>query len=77
VEAARASLPPGDIEITPLLHDGSNTIEIDYQPSPRNALIGAAVHGDKREAYLRGRKKELVPAGLQGPVSVEELVPAT
>ena len=76
-DAGRASLPPGDLDITPFLHVGSNAIEIDYQPAPRNALIGAAINGDKRRAYMRSRKKELVPAGLQGPISVSELIPST
>lgn len=71
-KAGSASIPPGDVDVTPYLHDGANLIEILYRPSPRNAQIGLALKGDKSVAYLKRRSQSLVPAGLPGPISLAE-----
>lgn len=74
-DAGIASIPPGDVDITPFIHDGSNSIEITYRQSPRNVQIGLALKGDKSVRYLKKRNKAMVPAGLIGPISIVEAAP--
>ncbi|NGY05585.1 glycosyl hydrolase [Solimonas terrae] len=70
--AGSASIPPGDVDITALVREGSNQIEILYQAMPRNNLIGRALDGDKRLAQWKGRADSTIPVGIGGPVSVFE-----
>ncbi|MEK1939847.1 MAG: glycosyl hydrolase [Pseudomonas sp.] len=72
-EAGRASLPPWRVDVTALLVDGQNTLEIDYQPTLRNALIGRALGGDKRLAHFKSRADALVPEGLSGPIRLYQM----
>lgn len=67
------SVPPGEIDVTGLLHPGANRIEIVYRAPIRNALIGAAAGGDARLRQFKGRTHALVPAGLRGSIALVTL----
>lgn len=71
-DAGRASLPPGELDVSGLLKPGVNRIEIVYRPTLRNWMIGRAAEGDKRAAAFRSRTEALTPAGLQQPISIVE-----
>jgi hypothetical protein len=75
-DAGSASLPPGRVDITAMVHPGNNRVDIRYVPSQRNGFVGKALAGDKR--YLRFKAEKpgaIVSAGLLTPVVVRAVRP--
>lgn len=57
-------------DITKFLKAGTNTIEIRVTPGQLNAFIGKAQKGDNRYRQFKGKKDQLMSAGLIGPVVI-------
>jgi hypothetical protein len=61
---------PYEFEITGLLQQGENSIEIKITPTLRNNFIYEAGLGNPKYAQHKGQQNSLMPAGLIGPVTV-------
>lgn len=57
--------PPYELDITPLVHCGSNEIKVELIGSLRNRLVG---YGHEDSRWRGHRKKPLKPCGLVGPI---------
>ena len=64
--------PPYRLEVTPYLLPGDNTLELWVEPALRNSLVGMAQKG--HPGYASYLHLPLLPAGLQGPVRLIELL---
>lgn len=64
---------PYSLDITSLLKQGTNAIEILVTPTSRNEFIGEAIKGNAQYAQFRRKEKTLMPAGLIGPVVLKTL----
>jgi hypothetical protein len=58
---------PFQLDITGLLRQGKNSIEIKIIPSQRNEFIHEGISGNKKYAQFKGKGNTLMPAGLMGP----------
>src|SRR3569623_598819 len=73
-EAGSASLPPGRMDITRLIHPGQNEIVLRYRASTRNAIVGNALAGDPNYArFDKAPPGAIVAAGLLTPISLYEM----
>jgi hypothetical protein len=72
-EIARASLPPFLIDISAALSSGENIIEIEVLAPLRNHFVGRALAADERYSHMTGYERQLVAAGLIGPVRIVEV----
>jgi hypothetical protein len=61
-------MPPWRVEVTSLLVIGENVVEVEYQPSLRNSLIGQGIAGNPLLRHFKNRREALVPSGLLGPI---------
>lgn len=69
VDAGAALVPPFELDVTGMLVDGDNELEVTVIPPLRNRLVGHGLAG--AEEYPQYAKEEtLVPVGLRGPVEV-------
>lgn len=69
-EAGDLLLPPWEADVTDLLRDGANEIELALTPPLRNRLIGKALSGDPRYGHFGGTGESLVRAGVHGPLAL-------
>jgi hypothetical protein len=61
---------PYELNITSLVKEGENKIEIEITPTLRNRLIGYGKHGGK-DWINHKNKKEFMPSGLIGPIIIK------
>jgi hypothetical protein len=61
---------PYIVDITDLITQGANTIEIRVTPSALNSYIGKADAGDSRYKQFKNKDDQLMAAGLVGPVLI-------
>ncbi len=72
VNAGKRLFAPYRIDITPLIKEGTNTIEVIVTTTRRNAFTGEAVKGNPNYAQFKGKSRTLLSSGLQGPVRIKE-----
>lgn len=70
--AGKRIFAPYQLEITPLLVQGVNTIEIHVTTGQLNGFIGKARQGDSRYKQFKGKEDQVMSAGLIGPVIIRE-----
>jgi hypothetical protein len=68
--SAKTIWSPYELDITNALQNGENRLEISVIPTQRNAFIYEADHGNKFYKQFKGKKNDLMPAGLMGPVRI-------
>jgi hypothetical protein len=66
------SLPPFVADVSPALHEGKNTIEIQVLAPLRNYFVGRALAKDPKYLQMERYTDQLVAAGLIGPVVLAE-----
>jgi hypothetical protein len=64
-------VPPFSVEITGLVREGPNDLEIVLTPQLRNRLIGKALQGQAEYREFSGKADTLLPGGIEGPVRIE------
>jgi hypothetical protein len=69
-DAATLLVPPYQVDITQLIREGDNLIEVAVHCTLRNALVGYAKYGAAGKPWKHHKRKPLMPAGLIGPASV-------
>ena len=68
-DAGAALVPPFDVDVTGMLLDGDNELEVTVIPPLRNRLVGHGLAG-AAEYPQYAKDETLVPVGLRGPVEV-------
>jgi len=63
---------PYRADVTNLLKQGQNTLEVTVTPALRNRFVGRAIKGDSRYKQFK-RDNTILPAGLVGPVEVWQI----
>jgi hypothetical protein len=71
--AGKRIFAPYQLEITPLLVQGLNKIEVHVTTGQLNSLIGKAKQGDSHYKQFKGKEDQVVSAGLIGPVMIREI----
>ena len=71
--AGTALWAPYQLNITSLVQQGDNSVEIKVMATNRNEFIGEAVKKNPKYLQFAGKESTLMPAGLAGPVSVKEV----
>ncbi|MNY16008.1 Glycosyl hydrolases family 2, sugar binding domain [compost metagenome] len=71
VDAGKRIFAPYSFNITNLLKQGQNTIEVTVTTSRRNAFAGEAGKRNPHYKQFKGKEKLLVPSGLVGPVMIK------
>ncbi|MFV8341054.1 glycosyl hydrolase [Flavobacterium sp. XS2P39] len=71
VDAGKRLFSPYSFDITKLLKQGQNSIEVTVITTRRNGFTGEAVRGNSQYAQFKGKKNILVPSGLVGPVVIK------
>lgn len=64
-------VPPFTVEITHLVNEGTNHLEIVLTPPLRNRLLGRALQGLEEYKEFSGKAATLLPGGIEGPVTIE------
>jgi hypothetical protein len=70
VDAGKRLFAPYSFDITKLLKQGQNSIEIIVTTSRRNTFAGEAEKKNPQYKQFKGKEKLLVPSGLLGPVVI-------
>lgn len=70
-----ALFSPYMVDITDLVVQGKNTIEVRVTPSALNSYIGQANAGDSRYKQFKNKDDQLMAAGLLGPVVIRMAQP--
>lgn len=68
VDAGKRLFAPYSFDITKLLKQGQNTIEVVVTTTRRNGFAGEADKKNPQYKQFKGKEKILVPSGLVGPV---------
>jgi hypothetical protein len=64
--------PPYCSDVTSFLKNDVNSIKILVTPSERNFFIGQGLNGNDLYSNFKNTANTLMPAGLGGPVIIEE-----
>jgi hypothetical protein len=74
-QAGKCIWSPYMLNVTDLLNRGKNKMKIRITPTLLNELIGLGKEAKKEEPYsqFKDNKKQLMPAGLIGPVTIKSL----
>ncbi len=70
-DAGKRLFAPYSLDITSLLKEGDNTIEVVVTTSRRNGFTGEAVKGNPLYSQFKGKSKILMSSGLVGPVVIK------
>lgn len=70
-DAGKRLFAPYRLDITSLLKEGNNTIEVVVTTTRRNGFTGEAVKGNPMYSQFKNKGKILVPSGLLGPVFIK------
>jgi hypothetical protein len=68
--AGRRIYAPYSLNITGLIKQGENSVEVHVTPGQLNGFIGEAIRGNKLYNAFKGKQNSLMAAGLVGPVAV-------
>ncbi|MEX2680621.1 MAG: glycosyl hydrolase [Candidatus Sigynarchaeota archaeon] len=68
--AATLLVPPYRVNVTGLIQEGENLIEVVVHCTLRNALVGYAKKGKEGKPYRHHKGRPLMPAGLIGPAAI-------
>ncbi len=61
-------VPPYEVDISSVAHEGTNTIEVTVRGTLRNLLVGYGKRGGR--PWRHQRRRGLMPVGLLGPVTL-------
>ncbi len=69
-DAKTLLVPPYSVDITGLVREGENLIEVAVHCTLRNTLVGYANKGKAGAPWRHHKRKPLMPAGLIGPAAI-------
>ena len=75
--AGKRIFAPYMLDITDLLVEGANQVEIRVTTGQLNGFIGKAKQGDPHYKQFKNKEDQLMAAGLIGPVVIREEIPKT
>jgi len=70
--AGKRVFAPYMLDITDLLVEGANQVEVRVTTSQLNGYIGKAKNGDAHYKQFKNKEDQLMAAGLLGPVVIRQ-----
>ncbi|MNL74833.1 hypothetical protein D3C87_2005330 [compost metagenome] len=70
-DAGKKLFAPYSLDITALLKEENNTVEVIITTSRRNGFTGEGMKGNPQYSQFKGKGRILVPSGMTGPVFVK------
>lgn len=70
-DAGKKLFAPYSLDITSLLKEGNNMVEVIITTSRRNGFTGEGMKGNSQYSQFKGKGRILVPSGMTGPVFVK------